>query len=276
MAETANAYQQIIVEDRGRVRLITLNRPEKLNAWTRRMSREMTDAVLAGNDDPSIGAFVFTGAGRAFCAGADIGGEFAKKTVENPPPKAEDQKSEDGPGDWVALVRSSKPMVAAINGPAVGVGLTLVLPMDQLIAARSAKLSARFVRMGLVPELASSHFLVQRCGFGAASDLALSGRMVLGEEAASLGLIDRVVDDGEVLDAALAAAEGYAENPSWAMRAIKELLTVNGSEPDLVTIQRRELALLNKAYTTAEHHEAVAAFLGKRQPDFERARRGSD
>ncbi|MFV0258701.1 MAG: enoyl-CoA hydratase/isomerase family protein [Acidimicrobiales bacterium] len=260
-------YEQILVEDRGEVRLITLNRPEKLNAWTRRMSRELTDAIVDGNDDNNIGAFVFTGSGRAFCAGADIGGEFAKNQDDTTGSSSNEGGSND-PSDWVALCRASKPMVAAINGPSVGVGLTLVLPMDQLIASDTAKLSARFVRMGLVPELASSHFLVQRCGWGAASDLALSGRMVMADEAARLGLVDAVVGADELIDTAITTAASYAGNPPWAVRAIKELLTLNGSEGDVATVQQRELERLQEAYRTAEHKEAVAAFLEKREPKF--------
>jgi len=272
-------YQQIEVEDRGLIRLITLNRPEKLNAWTRRMSRELTDAIESGNADGAIGAFVFTGAGRAFCAGADIGDEFAGREERESSAAASRGDGGGGAGDgggggsenagdWVALVRRSKPMVAAINGPAVGVGLTLLLPMDFLVAGASARVSARFVRMGLVPELASSHFLVQRCGWGAASDLALSGRMVPADEALNLRLVDDVVADGDLLDAAIARATTYAENPPPAVRMIKELLTANGAEPDLSLVQRRELSSLNDAFRTPEHKEAVSAFLEKRDPKF--------
>ena len=188
-------YEQIVVEDRGLIRLITLSRPERLNAWTRRMSRELVHAIEEGNGSDAVGAFVFTGAGRGFCAGADIGDEFASGASAD---NLDDDKPRET--DWVALVRSSKPMVAAINGPAVGVGLTLLLPMDYLIAGRSARLSARFVRMGLVPELASSHFLVQRCGWGPASDLALSGRMASADDALAIGLVDRVVDDETLVE----------------------------------------------------------------------------
>jgi len=262
------------VEDRGLIRLITLNRPEKLNAWTRRMSRELTDAIEAGNADAAIGAFVFTGAGRAFCAGADIGDEFAGREEREAGSSGSGSGGGDGggggdnAGDWVGLVRRSKPMVAAINGPAVGVGLTLLLPMDFLVAGASARVSARFVRMGLVPELASSHFLVQRCGWGAASDLALSGRMVPADEALNLRLVDDVVADDALLDAAIARATTYAENPPPAVRMIKELLTANGAEPDLQLVQRRELSSLNEAFRTPEHKEAVSAFLEKREPKF--------
>lgn len=255
-------YEQIQVEDRGLIRLITLSRPDRLNAWTRRMSRELTDAIESGNADDAIGAFVFTGAGRAFCAGADIGDEFADQG------ERESSGNGNNAGDWVGLVRRSKPMVAAINGPAVGVGLTLLLPMDFLMAASSSRLSARFVRMGLVPELASSHYLVQRCGWGMASDLALSGRLVPADEALSMHLIDDVVDDDALLEAAIARATTYAENPPPAVRMIKELLTVNGSETDIGLVQRRELERLNEAFRTPEHKEAVSAFLEKREPKF--------
>jgi 2-(1,2-epoxy-1,2-dihydrophenyl)acetyl-CoA isomerase len=269
------SYEQILVEQRDSILLVTLNRPEKLNAWTYRMSEEMTDAIGAANDDPSIGAIVVTGAGRGFCAGADIGATFGGNLAEN---DAGTRPTDGAAGsgrrttDWVSFCRSSKPMVGAINGAAVGVGLTMVLPFDRLVAGRSAKLSCRFVRMGLVPELASSHFLVTRCGWGAASWLALSAEIVPGEEAARLGLVDRVVDDGEVLDAALADAAVLAANPAPQLRMIKELLTLNGAETDIAAVQARELAALQRAYATPEHREAVRSFLEKRQPDFRNAR----
>jgi enoyl-CoA hydratase/carnithine racemase len=141
------------------------------------MSAELVDAITKANDDDSVGAVVVTGAGRGFCAGADIGGQFAARLDDQP---ANDTPPAEAPRvDWVQFCRDSKPLVAAINGPCIGVGLTMVLPFDQLVAADSAKLSARFVKMGLVPELASSHFLVARCGWGAASWLALSGTTIL-------------------------------------------------------------------------------------------------
>lgn len=256
-------YQQIEVEDRGPIRLITLNRPERLNAWTRRMSYEMVHAIDGGNEATEIGAFVFTGSGRAFCAGADIGGEFASGSSAE---ELEDESLRNR--DWVDLVRESKPMVAAVNGPSIGVGLTMILPMDYLVAGESARLSARFVKMGIVPELASSHFLVQRCGWGAASDLALSGRIMSSEEALGIRLIDRVVADDDLLETAIGHATSYAENPPAAVQMIKDLLTRNGSDADLKAVQRRELDHLKGAMRSADHQEAVAAFLEKREPKF--------
>jgi enoyl-CoA hydratase/carnithine racemase len=229
------AYTQIAYEPQGEVALITLNRPEKLNAWTRTMSRELVDAITTANEDRSIGAIVVTGAGRGFCAGADIGSQFkAQLDGERP----EGSQGGENPTDWVPFCRAAKPLVAAIHGAAIGVGLTMVLPFDQLVAAEDAKLSCRFIKMGLAPELASSHFLVQRCGWGAASDLALSGRMVSGAQAAAMGLVDRAVPAGEVLETAMGLAREYAENPDPQLRMIKQLLTENGSEIDLALPRR--------------------------------------
>ena len=226
------------------------------------MSYELIDAIDGGNASDQIGAFVFTGAGRGFCAGADVGDEFSGE--------ADPVENDDRPErrNWVDLVRESKPMVAAINGPAVGVGLTMILPMDYLVASESSRLSARFVKMGIVPELASSHYLVQRCGWGAANDLALSGRIVSGPEGKELGLVDRVVSDVALLDTAFEHATSYAVNSPTAVSMIKELLTLNGSETDLAAVQKRELKHLKVAMRSVEHKEAVSAFLEKREPKF--------
>lgn len=258
-------YEQIIVEQVEAVLKITLNRPEKLNAYTPTMMSELIRAVSAANEDPAIGAILVTGAGRGFCAGADIEAVFSKN-IEGGEPEA---RTEEVRGtDWVQLVRDSKPMVAAINGPAIGVGLTLVLPFDVIVAAKGAKLSARFVKMGLVPELASSHFLTLRCGFGAASWLALSGTTVLAEEARELRLVDRVTEPEALLDEAMAMANELAGNPPLQLRQIKALLTQNAGETDLAAVQRRELEALQAAYRSPEHKEAIAAFLERRPPKF--------
>jgi len=263
-------YEQIIVEQVDAVLKITLNRPEKLNAYTPTMMGELIRAVTAANDDPAIGAMVVTGAGRGFCAGADIEAVFSKNLEgeDTSTPTSAPAREEVRGTDWVQLVRDSKPMIAAINGAAIGVGLTLVLPFDQLLAAEGAKLSARFVKMGLVPELASSHFLTIRCGFGAASWLALSGATVLAEEAKELGLVDRVCEPDALVDEAMAIADELAGNPPTQLRLIKQLLTRNASEPDLAAVQQREIEAMNIANKSPEHAEAVAAFLARRAPVF--------
>lgn len=259
-------FDQILSETTGGIVTITMNRPDRLNAWTPRMCDEVATAIQAANADPTVLAIVVTGAGRGFCAGADIGEVF----------QADLNNGTDGSQaaeiDWVALVRSSKPMVAAVNGPAIGVGLTQILPMDCIVAARGAKLSVRFIKMGLVPELASSHFLPMRVGFGQASELMLTGKTVLAEEAVEIGLVDKLAEPEELLDVARGAAMAMGENPQAALLMVKELLTQNPAETSLAEVQRREVRALAQAFKTPEHKEAIDAFMDKRHPDFAAAR----
>lgn len=260
------SYETILTDRADGVLTITLNRPERLNAWTYQMAGELADAVEAGNADPDVIAMVMTGAGRGFCAGADIADVFKAQA------EGGDVARGRRPSDWVSLVRGSKPMVAAINGPAIGLGITQVLPMDYLMAASGAKLSVRFVKLGLVPELASSHFLALRCGFGQASRLMLSGATLSAEEAEQIGLVDEVLAPERLLPAAHGVARQMGENPQAALRMIKRLLTDNVSECDIGQVQRREAEALAECYASAEHKEAIAAFLEKRTPDFRSAR----
>ncbi len=260
------AYETILVDHIDGIAEITLNRPEKLNAWTYQMGAELSRAVAEANADEDVNAIVVTGAGRGFCAGADIGDVFKAQA------DGENVRGDNEPRDWVGEVRAAKPMVAAINGAAIGVGLTQVLPMDYLIAAEDAKLSVRFVKMGLVPELASSHFLTLRMGFGHASELMLSGRTVSGTEAQALGLVDRVTSAEALLPTARAVARGMGENPQASLKAIKALINENASETDIKRVQAREMAALQVAYASPEHKEAIAAFMEKREPDFKAAR----
>lgn len=259
-------YETILTENIDGVCLITMNRPERLNAWTWKMGGELNAAVQAANADDDVNAIVLTGAGRGFCAGADIEAVFKAQS------DGEDVREGGGAGDWVNLMRQSKPVVAAINGPAIGLGVTQVLPMDFLVASESAKISVRFVKMGLVPELASSHFLTTRVGFGLASELMLTGKTLTGAEALEIGLVDKVSQDGELLDEACAIARSMGENPRAALLQIKQLLTQNAAETDIRVIQQREGQALAECYASNEHKEAIAAFLEKREPDFKSAR----
>lgn len=267
------SFTQITVERRGvddEIVLITLNRPEKLNAWTPTMADEQAQVIEAANDDGSVGAIVMTGAGRGFCAGADMEATF-KSRIDGVDPGNDTAGGVGGMPrglDWVALLRESKPIVCAVNGAAVGIGVTMCLPADQIIASTSAKFGMGFIKMGLVPELASTRLLVQRVGIGRASDLMLSGRIVPAADAHRFGLVDDLVEPDALLDAALAAAGSYAANPDLQLRMTKQLITENSVEGDLALVQRREMDMLSQCWTSAEHKEAVAAFLEKRPPVF--------
>jgi len=263
------AFEQIMTEKRGRVGIIRLNRPERLNAWTDQMHAEMQQQVEEWNDDPGVGAFIITGEGRAFCAGADLGG-FNQRLEQDdapPPPTARPARLTH---PWPVLLQRSKPSIAAINGYAIGVGLTLALPCDMRIASESAKLSIRFVKLGLVPELGSTRLLAQHVGLGNASDMCLSGRMVDGAEAHHMGLVSAVTKPEDLVDVAMARAEEIANNPTDVALTIKDLLARNALDPDLESVMEREGTRDRMARKWPSHREAVKAFLEKREPQFNR------
>ena len=258
------------LERRDAVALVTLSRPEKLNAWTPTMAVEQAAAIEEANADPKVGAIVMTGAGRGFCAGADMEATF-KSRLDGVDPGQDTQSGSGGmPAtlDWVGLLRKSKPLVAAVNGAAVGIGMTMILPFDVIVASEKAKLGMLFIKVGLVPELASTHFLVQRIGFGRASEMCLSGRLYGGAEAYAWGLADRLATPEDLMAQALALAADVAANPDPQLRMIKQLLSRNGSDTDLGAIQGRESEMLRECWKSPEHKEAVTAFLEKRPPRF--------
>src|SRR5213595_1175777 len=197
-------YEQILHEVVDGVLTITLHRPEKLNAFTPTMMRELSDAFDRADADDAVRAVIVTGAGRAFCAGADLsggGGTFdntARDTLET---------HRDG-GGLVALriFESKKPVIAAINGPAVGVGITMTLPMDVRLAAEGAKIGFVFARRGIVPEACSSWFLPRLVGISQAMEWVATGRVFDASEALAGGLVSRVVAPEALLDTARALA----------------------------------------------------------------------
>lgn len=259
------SYEQITYEQRGAVALITMNRPERLNAWTEQMHNELRDAIGRAVGDPSAGAVVLTGAGRAFCAGADI--TAFKAAIEAS--STVGSGAAEGPGNWVTFCQGvPKPLIAAINGPAVGVGITQVLPFDIRIASENARIGMFFVRMGLVPELASSHLLSQLVGTGRAMEWCLTGRMVDAAEAHEAGLVTEVVAPEALVDRAVALGNEVAALPGETIARVKRLLIENAVEGDLKTVLQRENVALAQARASAEHREAVTAFLEKRAPDF--------
>lgn len=258
-------FSQISYVVDGSVAVITLNRPDRLNAWTPTMAEEQAAAIGLANEDPAIGAIVMTGAGRGFCAGADMDDTFGKRLSGSDP----GNDTAGGRGgmprglDWVALLRSCKPMVCAVNGAAVGIGLTMCLPADQIVASTAAKFGTGFIKVGLVPELASTRWLAARVGFGRASDLFLSGRVISGTEAHDIGLADRLCAPDDLLATALQVAGTYAANPAPQLRMTKQLITDNIVDTDLAEIQRREQVLLAECWASPEHAAAVAAFRTK-------------
>jgi len=265
--------EQIRFEVRDGVGVMTLNRPDRMNAWTPRMSGELMDAIEYCNASDSVGAMIITGEGRGFCAGADVSDTFKSRIDGREAPAQEAQRSRAG--GWVGLLRSSKPIIAAVNGACVGVGATMILPCDVILASENARFAMAFVKMGLVPELGSSHFLVQRMGFGRASEMCLTGRLYSAREAHDMGLVDHLIPHEQLMEKAMDMARLIAANPSPQLRWIKELISENGCATDMAAVQAREGERLQQAFASAEHKEAVAAFLEKRTPDFRSRGRSS-
>jgi 2-(1,2-epoxy-1,2-dihydrophenyl)acetyl-CoA isomerase len=268
-------YETLLYETRGPVAIVTLNRPEKLNAWTLTMEDEFIDAVQTVAHDPSLNVMIVTGAGRGFCAGADLGAfaeALAPSGTEAPgsaavSPLIEPVSSPEVPH----ALMMGKPAIAAINGAAVGVGLTMALACDIRIASTAARFSARFVRVGLNPECGSTRYLPLVAGFANALVLALTGRIIDAEEAHRRGLVERVVEPERLLDEALALADEIASGPVDAVWMAKRLLHQNALEQDLRRVVTLEGMAIRELRALPGHAEAVRAFMEKREPDFRRA-----
>jgi 2-(1,2-epoxy-1,2-dihydrophenyl)acetyl-CoA isomerase len=265
---TVKTYEFILFEQRDRVGLITLNRPDRLNAWTYAMNDEILDAIETCNEDSGVGAIVITGAGRGFCAGADVKGfnnAINERAASADGYARDDRRREE---HLAAFLRRSKPLIAAVNGPSIGVGMTMTLPMDIRIASDSAKFSMRFIRMGIVPEVASTTYLPQIVGLQNALDLILTARTVDAEEALRMGLVKAVYPADRLLDEALAYAAEIANNPTDQVVVAKQMVHTHMVQPNIDSVVAEENRNIVQAYKGPAHKEAVTAFLEKRTPRF--------
>jgi enoyl-CoA hydratase/carnithine racemase len=207
-------FTEIIYDVDGPVATITLNRPERLNAFTITMQREMNAAFDLADADDRVRAVIVTGAGRGFCAGADLGTGGETFDADSTGVKASRHAYPRDFGGLLTLriFESTKPVIAAINGAAVGVGITMTLPMDIRLVAESAKIGFVFAGRGIVPEAASSWFLPRVVGINQALEWSMTARVFRAEEALTGGLVRSIHPDGELLDAARGLAEEIATN----------------------------------------------------------------
>jgi enoyl-CoA hydratase/carnithine racemase len=262
-------YRDILYEMRGPVALITLNRPEKLNAWTATMENEFIDAARTASADPAVGCIVVTGAGRGFCAGADISG-WDRTLKGAAPPRPSKMLNEGGSPEVPITLAQGKPIIAAINGVSVGVGLTMTLACDIRIASTAARFSARFVKVGLTPECGSTRYLPLVAGLPNALFLALTGRIIDAEEGLRRRLVDQLVAPEELMPTVMKLAEEIAANPHEAVWAAKRMLHANASEQDIRRVVTLESYSIRERQTEPAHKEAVTAFMEKREPQFNR------
>jgi enoyl-CoA hydratase len=254
-----STYETIVVEERGRVALITLNRPDALNALNAQMIAELTEAVTAIDANPAIAVSVMTGAGRAFAAGADIremyGQDFASMFVGNYFADAD------------RFANSRKPIVAAVNGFALGGGCELAMMCDIIIASNKARFGQPEIKLGVTPGMGGSVRLTKAIGKARAMDLVLTGRMIDANEAGQIGLISRVVEHEKLQETVLAVAEEIASFSIPSLLAAKEMVTrsLESSTSEAIKFERR---LFNALFSTEDRREGMAAFTEKRVPSF--------
>jgi enoyl-CoA hydratase/carnithine racemase len=279
---TYGPYEQIAVSVDEGILTLTLNRPDKLNAFTGKMMGEMIDVFTKVNGDDAVGAVIVTGAGRAFCAGADLsGGASTFDATTNPARKERDagpvetvdwsdERVRDGGGRvTLAIFECLKPVIAAVNGAAVGVGITMQLPMDIRIAAPEARFGFVFARRGIVPEAASSWFLPRLVGISQALDWCYSGRVFGAEEALKAGLVGEIVDQAGLMARAREIARGIIDHTAPVSIALIRQMMWRGLGMDHpMEAHKVDSRGIYARGASADVREGVSSFLEKRAPKF--------
>src|ERR1041385_4335264 len=264
-------YEQILYSVEDSVLTITLNRPERLNAFTERMCRELLDALDRADADDSVRVVIFTGAGRAYCAGADLGS--GGDTFDSPAQGRKESLAEARDGGGLVTLRlydCKKPVIAAINGPAVGIGITMTLAMDVRIASSAARMGFVFARRGIVPEAGSSWFLPRVVGISQAAEWVYTGRVFPADEALAGRLVSRVVSPEELLPTARAVAREIADNTSAMSVALTRqmLWKMLGADHPMEAhkIDSKAIYWMGRS---PDAYEGVSAFLEKRPAKFQ-------
>ena len=257
------ANETILYEVSEGVALVTFNRPEAMNSLNDQCYREMQDLIGEVAADDAVGAVVLTGAGRAFCAGADV------KAMNPGTPILARRKRHR----WILsdilqpLVNLEKPVIAAVNGDAVGAGFNIALAADIIIASEAARFSQIFIRLGLVPDLGGLHLLTRIVGLNKAKELCFTGKKIDAQEALRLGIANHIVPADELLPEARKLAAEIAAGPATALAMTKMLLN-KSSDTTFEQMLEYESFAQTLAYSTDEYREAVTAFREKRAPKF--------
>jgi enoyl-CoA hydratase/carnithine racemase len=270
-------FEQIEYEVTEPVAVITLNRPASLNAWTDRMGDEVREAVGQAERDPAVVGIVVTGAGRAFCAGADMKvleaasrGDFGELPDDARPTTPLSTSGGDFDGAFTYLLATSKPVIAAINGPVAGMAFPFVLCCDLRFMAPDAILLTAFAQRGLIAEWGLSWLLPRLVGPAVALDLLFSSRKVDGREAAELGLVNAVVPADELVDHAVDYVRGLADRSSPTSMAIMKRQVYEQLHVGLGPAELEARQLMLESFGRPDFTEGVRSFLDKRPPKFQR------
>ena len=260
-------YEAIIYEKKDGIATITLNRPERLNAIGATMTEDLEHALDEANSDEEVRALIITGAGKGFCSGADLtsltstADQIARGLVDRSP-------SAGGIRSYTLQIQNSeKPTIAAVNGAAVGAGLSIALACDIRIASDKARFSQIFIKRGLVPDNGSSYFLPRVVGMAKACEIVFTGDFLDAEQARDYGLVSRVVPHDELMSEARGLATRIAAGPPIAMKLAKRAL-YRGATTDLASALEFEGYMQGICFNTEDFKEGVAAFLEKREPEF--------
>ena len=259
-SSSASAETPLLESRDGRIVTLTMNRPERLNALSREMSDMLYEAILRTDKDPDVGAVIITGAGRGFCAGVDLG-----------TPGSTFEPDEQGRGGVVTLriYRCRKPIIGAINGPAVGVGASMILPMDVRVASANARFGYVFTRRGLIPDGVSGWFLPRLVGMSVAAEWCYSGRVFDADEALRAGLLHSIHPADELSQRAHDLARSMTQHSSAVSIAItRALLWHMQSEPDPTAAYATESQVSNWLGRQPDAAEGIRAFLEKRDAQF--------
>ncbi len=279
------SYEQITFEIDDPVAIITLNRPEQLNAWTQTMGNEVRDAIGRAEADPHVVGIVLTGAGKGFCAGADMKGlaaasgadggggarapDVAQPSAETPLPGDPDAGA-DLRGTYTYFMSVPKPIVAAVNGAVAGMGVPIVLGCDLRFMNESAVMTTAFSQRGLVAEFGLSWLLTRLVGPSHALDLLYTSRKIKGDEAARIGLVTRAMPAEDVLPAAIDYVRDLAIGSSPASMAVMKRQVYQDLNRSLGAAQEDAIALMKESFTRPDFAEGVKSFLERRPPDFPR------
>src|SRR5512144_1304986 len=254
------SYENILVETRGRVGLVTLNRPKALNALNDKLMDELGEALLAFDGDEAIGAMVITGSEKAFAAGADIGAMSTWSYMDV-------FKSEYISRNWETIKRVRKPVIAAVSGYALGGGCELVMMCDIVLASETARFGQPEIKLGIIPGAGGTQRLPRAIGKAKAMDLVLSARMMDAREAESAGLVSRVVAADKVVEEAIATATTIASYPLPAVLMAEEAVN-RAYEVPLAEGMLFERRLFHSLFATEDQKEGMSAFVEKRAPKF--------
>jgi enoyl-CoA hydratase/carnithine racemase len=279
------SYEEILYQVDDPVATITLNRPAVLNAWTDRMGFEVRHAVSQAEADPRVVGIVLTGAGRGFCAGADMRRLSAISSGDHRVETAGDDLASD-PGDpsfgddlhlgtYAYLMSVPKPVIAAINGPVAGMAVPIVLACDLRFMAADAVLMTAFAQRGLVAEWGTSWLLPRLAGPAVALDLLFSSRKVSGTEAAALGVVNAAMPAAEVLPHAQQYVRNLAATSSPASMAMMKRQVYQQMHAGLLAAEREARELMMESFSRPDFREGVSSFLERRPPQFERLGRGA-